>query len=150
MENRCATLPPVEERRISSVCMGFFATAALLIGGCSLAPEGAPEGMVSFYERNESPVALGMRVGSGVGQAWTRLETGGRGCSAVSLPWTISIGPVGPDGAVGVYNAVLSSADVADPLNSEVWVDVAEDGSVTWGEGPPAWDRGPHDCGEGD
>ena len=75
------------------------------------------------------------RVGrdSRLERAWRLWLLGG------GVPWTISIGAAGPDGAVGNYTALLSSADVADPTNAEIWIDVARDGSVTWGEGKPEW-----------
>ena len=75
---------------------------------------------------------------------------GGHGCMAVSVPWTITIGAAGRDGAVGNYTQLLSSAEVADPANAEIWIDVADDGSVTWGEGRPDWaPEGAPTCGPG-
>lgn len=44
-----------------------------------------------------------------------------------------------PDGAGSDYTDLLSSADVADPTDAEICIDVAPDGGVTWGEGKPAW-----------
>ena len=60
-------------------------------------------------------------------RGWSLL--GGSGCMAVSVPWTISIGAAGQNGAVGDYTQLLSSADVPDPSDAEIWIDVAEDGT---------------------
>ena len=125
--------------------LGLLVTGALLISSCSIA---GAEGSVSVYTRNESGSELGFRLDSALGHRWSRIDTGGSGCSAVSLPWTISIGAAGRDGQVGDYLPLLSSANVADPRDAEIWIDIAEDGSVSWGEGRPAWDElGPQDCG---
>ena len=52
---------------------------------------------------------------------------------------------------MGDYDQLLSSADVADPTDAEIWIDVADDGSVSWGQGRPAWDEiGPLECGPSD
>jgi hypothetical protein len=67
----------------------------------------------------------------------------------VSVPWTISIGPAISDGMgqVSDYDQLLSSADVADPTDAEIWIDVAQDGSVSWGQGKPAWiEEDPPSC----
>jgi hypothetical protein len=62
----------------------------------------------------------------------------------------MSVGAAGRDGALGEYHRLLSSADVADPTDAVIWIDVAEDGSVSWGQGRPAWDREePLVCGSG-
>jgi hypothetical protein len=100
------------------------------------------------YSRNQSADALGFRLDYAAGESWSRIETGSGGCSAVGVPWVISVGAAGRDGQEGDYDQLLSSADVADPTDAEIWIDVAEDGTVSWGQGRPAWDEiGPLDCG---
>ena len=126
---------------------GLLVTVALLVSSCGLAER---EGSLSVYARNESAGALGYRLDSSAGGGWSRIEASG-GCSDVGLPWTISVGAADRDGQVGDYQQLLSSADVADPIDAEIWIDVAEDGSVSWGQGRPAWDQiGPLACGPTD
>jgi hypothetical protein len=113
----------------------LLVTVALLTGGCSFA---ASEGSLNHYERNASAGAFGIRVDSTAGQGWSLIDEG-RGCFGVGVPWTISFGPAGGDGPVGESSILLTSSDVADPTNAEIWIDIDEDGSVTWGEGKPDW-----------
>ncbi len=88
--------------------------------------------------RNAAEDSLGIEVVSAMGdRAWTLLD--GQGCVAVSVPWTVSIGAAGRNGAVGEYTQLLSWADVADAADAEIWIDVAKDEKVTWGEGRPEW-----------
>ena len=120
--------------RITSALLGSLAS---LMISCSLV---ATDASLRIYHRNSAEHALGVQVDSGpTGGGWTRLGDGHHGCSAVRVPWTVTIGGAAPDGAVGNYAALLSSADVADPSDAEIWIDVARDGGVTWGEGRPAW-----------
>ena len=127
--------------------LGLLVTVALLVCSCGLVER---EGSLIVYARNESSGALGYRLDSSAGGGWSRIEASG-GCADVGLPWTISVGAAGRDGQVGDYQQLLSSADVSDPTDAEIWIDVAEDGSVNWGQGRPAWDQiGPLDCGPSD
>lgn len=116
-----------------------FGPADSMPTAASASPSRAPamEGSLRTYERNSSGDELGDIAMSASGGGWTGL--GGWGCMAVTLPWTISIGASDRNGAVGEYTQLLSSTDVTDPANAEIWIDVAEDGSVTWGEGMPEW-----------
>ena len=128
--------------RVTRYLAAALVGVALLLSACT-----QPEGAINIYTRNAT-VDLGFRIDSANSQSWGRIETGSSGCSAVTVPWTISIGAAGRDGAVGDYHLLLSSADVADPTDAEIWIDVAEDGSLSWGEGRPAWDvMGRHECG---
>ena len=105
------------------------------------------EGSLGVYERSASVDPMGYRVASVGSSGWSRIGDG-VGCTAVGLPWTISIGPAGADGAVGEQRPLLSSADVDNPHDAVIWIDVAEDGSVTWGEGMPDWtDEAAPTCG---
>lgn len=107
------------------------------------------DGAINVYARNGSAADIGFQLDSALASSWSRLATGFSGCTAVSSSWTISIGAAGVDGEVGEYHRLLSAGDVAEPLSAEIWIDVADDGSVTWGEGRPVWDRsGPQDCGQ--
>jgi hypothetical protein len=125
--------------------LGLLVTLALLLASCTLAPRDAS---LAIYARNQSTDALGFRLDYVPGGQWSRLEGISSGCSDVRLPWTISIGAAGRDGQVGDYHQLLASANVADPNQAQIWIDVAEDGSVSWGEGRPAWDEvGPLGCG---
>ena len=50
-----------------------------------------------------------------------------------------------------VCEAITPHGEAFDLLgitgDAEIWIDVAEDGSVSWGEGRPAWDGvGPLTC----
>jgi hypothetical protein len=131
-----------------STGLGMLVALALLVTSCSLATRDAS---LMVYSRNESAGALGYRLDYAAGGAWSRIETGSGGCADVRLPWTISVGAADRDGQVGDYHQLLSSGDVADPSDAEIWMDVAEDGSVTWGQGRPAWDEiGPLHCGPSD
>jgi hypothetical protein len=109
------------------------------VAGCLPALVPGPEGSLRKYERNAAEDRLGIEVVSGLagGGGWTVL--GVQGCMAVSVPWTVSIGAAGRNGAVGKYTQLLSSADVADAADAEIWIDVAKDGRVTWGQGMPEW-----------
>jgi hypothetical protein len=110
---------------------------ALLSIGCSLVTADAS---LRIHHRNSAEHALGVQVDSGpTGGGWTRLGDGHWVCSAVRVPWTVTVGGADRDGAVGDYAGLLSSAEVADPTDAEIWIDVARDGGVTWGEGRPAW-----------
>ena len=114
----------------------------VIVASCS--PPG-PQGQIRMYHRNAADQPLGIRTG----ETWTRV--GGTGCHGVAAPWTMSIGPAGPDGAEGNYAQLLSSEDVEDPLNVEIWIDAAEDGTVSWGLGMPDWADGPApECGRVD
>src|SRR5688500_6982489 len=118
------------------ITLALVVSIALLSIGCSLA---AADASLRMYRRNPAGHALGVQVDSGVtGGGWGRLDDG-QGCSAVRVPWIVSVGGAGRDGAVGEYAGLLSSAEVADPTDAEIWIDVAPDGGVTWGEGRPAW-----------
>ena len=111
---------------------------AVLITSCSLVTR---LDSLRIYERNSSGQVLGIQVHSGLEDSgWGRMGHGG-GCVAIGVPWTVSIGPADEDGRAGNYKVVVSSANVAEPTNAEIWIDVAADGSVTWGEGRPAWAR---------
>jgi hypothetical protein len=124
-------------RGVRQSTLSVVASIALLLSACSNL---APQGSLRTYYRNPAGHALGVQVESTMlgPVGWTRLGDG-LGCSAVSVPWAVTIGAAGRDGAVGNYAGLLSSADVADPTNAEIWIDVAEDGSVRWGEGKPDW-----------
>ena len=128
--------------------LSLLVALALLLSSCSL---WARDASLIVYARNESADALGLRLDYPGGGVWSRLEDISGGCSSVRVPWSISIGAAGRDGQVGDYDQLLSSGNVGDPNDAEVWIDVAEDGRVRWGEGRPAWDEvGPIDCGPGD
>ena len=128
--------------------LGLLVALALLVSSCTFS---ASDASVMVYSRNQSADALGFRLDYAAGEGWGRLETGSAGCSAVGVPWTISTGAADRDGQVGEYDHLLSSADVADPTDAEIWIDVAADGSLSWGQGRPAWDDiGRLDCGQSD
>jgi hypothetical protein len=110
---------------------------ALAVVGCQAAALLSPEGSLRMYERTAAEDRLGINFVSATGRGWSML--GGSGCTALSVPWTVSIGAAGQNGAVGEYTQLVSSAGVANPANAEIWIDVAKDGSVTWGEGMPEW-----------
>lgn len=57
----------------------------------------------------------------------------------MGVPWTVSLGAARPDGAFGEWRPLLSSEEVSDPMDAVIWIDVAEDGTATWGEGMPDW-----------
>ena len=98
---------------------------------------------LGIYNRSASADRMGYWLESAGYTSWSSLGVSGRGCSAVTVPWTISIGAADPDGAVGEYTDLLSSDDVDDPRTAVIWIDVANDGHATWGEGRPDWaDRG--------
>src|SRR5687767_2018570 len=119
------------------ITLALVVSIAVLTIGCTFV---APDASLRIYHRNSAEHALGVQVDSGpTGGGWTRLGDGHWVCSAVRVPWTVTIGGAAPDGAVGKYAGLLSSADLADPANAEIWIDVARDGGVTWGEGRPAW-----------
>jgi hypothetical protein len=109
---------------------------ALALAGCQAVSVLRPEGSLRMYNRTATEDKLGIKVFSATGGGWTVLA-GGRGCQAVSVPLTVSIGAADKNGAVGEYTQLVSSADVANPADAEIWIDVAQDGTVTWGEGCP-------------
>ena len=112
-----------------------LASIALLLSACSVP---ATQGSLRTYYRSSGEHPLGVQLDSTRDSGWSLLIDS-HGCSAVGLPWTLSIGAAGPAGAVGHYTPLVSSAEVADPTDAEIWIDVAGDGSVTWGEGIPDW-----------
>jgi hypothetical protein len=129
-----------------SCSLGLLVAVGLLLGGCSFAASG---GSLTHYDRNASAGAVGIRVDSMAGQGGVLIIDEDRGCVGVAGPWTLSFGPADIDGPLGEYSILLTSAQVADPTNAVIWIDVARDGSVTWGEGKPEWavDAGPIHCG---
>ena len=92
-----------------------------------------------MYHRNASEQRLGALIRSGAHVGGSNLEGIGEVCFPMGIPWTVLIGAEGPDSAVGEYLPLLSSADVSDPMDAQIWIDVAEDGTVTWDEGRPDW-----------
>jgi hypothetical protein len=116
-----------------TACLGLMASACF--------PSG-PDGSLGIHTRNASRDPLGYSVESAGTSGWGRIAEG-VGCTAIGAPWSISVGPADEDGAVGQQVHLLSSADVDDPLNAEIWIDVAKDGRVTWGQGTPEWAIGP-------
>jgi hypothetical protein len=96
-----------------------------------------------IYERSPArAIPIGYQVEDASGFTWTPIQNA-VGCRGVGEPWTIRIGPYEPDRPVAELMPLLSSADVDNPLDAEIWIDVADDGSVTWGEGMPDWAEGP-------
>ena len=119
-------------------------------GGCAASETEGSIGarvMLGIYQRSTSPDPMGHRLDSAGYSHWGAIGVYGRGCSAATEPWTISIGAAGPDGAVGEYTELLSSADVDDPRSAVIWIDVAKDGRATWGEGRPDWADSGLTCG---
>ena len=99
--------------------MAWAFAIALAVAGCQAAALLSPEGSLRTYERTAAQDSLGIKLVSAAGQGWL----GGWGCSAVSVPWTVSIGAAGRNGAVGEYIQLVSSADVTNPADAEIWID---------------------------
>ena len=105
---------------------------------------------LSIYTRNQSDGGYGFTVGSGwlLGgqQAWSRIDES-TGCYGVQPGWQLSVGPAGPNGATGPYTFLFGDGELGP--SPEVWIDVAPDGAVSWGQGQPAWaiDAAPDNCG---
>lgn len=135
-------------REVRQSTLIVVASIALLLSACStLAPQ-AQEGSLQTYFRNPAELALGVQIDSATeGGGWSRLADS-HGCSSIGVPWTITIGTAAPEGPVGEYAGLLTSGDLADPTNAEIWIDVSRDGNVSWGEGRPDWapDNAPSSC----
>ena len=117
-----------------SVMRGVLVAVVLLASGCSVVET---QGSLLMFGRNPSGLAIGVQVDSATSGGWSVL--GGYGCQTLGVPWTISIGASGPDGAEGQYTPLLTSGDLADPIDAQIWIEADEDGTVTWGEGIPDW-----------
>ena len=119
-------------------------SVALLLAGC-----GAGEGdSLRLYTRNPAADEYGIEVGSLPWQSSSWSRVGGTGCQTVDSGWQLSIGPAGQEGrATGTYTTIFGDDDLGpEPV---VWIDIAPDGTVSWGEGQPAWadQAAPDTCG---
>lgn len=106
-----------------------------LLAGCPAFLDHECTGL-RMHSRNQTGDAYGISVTSSGSKSWGMM--GGSGCSCHAPDWAVSIGGSGPRGGpVGDYATLFTATDVGpDP---EVWIDIAPDGRVSWGEGQPEW-----------
>jgi hypothetical protein len=115
--------------------------ASMLLSACSAstpAPAAAQRSELRMYLRNLTAQDIGLRLASSGTSGWERF-TASSGCTAITQPWTISIGPAGPKGAIGPYTEIVSSADFGEARSVELWIQVSERGGITTGSGRPSW-----------
>ena len=122
---------------------GLVLLVAMLVAACS--GEGADS--LRLYTRNQAADDYGVQVGSLPWQSSSWSLVGSIGCDTVDSGWQLSIGRAGPDGPIGTYTHLFGDGNLGP--EPEVWIDIAPDGTVSWGEGQPAWasEPAPDTCG---
>jgi hypothetical protein len=133
-------------RQIAGLILAL-ALATVLSGSSSGAQEQGSlrqsqrHGNLTQYQRNQSKQAMWWRIQER-GQFVAAGDWGVYGCSAVLMPWDVSVAAAGRTGGpppVGPYTTVITSAQVANPRDAVIWMDVTPDGHVLVGQGKPAW-----------